>query len=103
MSGSNTNLEIGTKLDGDVILTSASDVTERCRTLPDNDKDAHFAHIITRDGVRYAGVHIIVDMWGGQHIDDLEYITTSIDYSTNGINFTASVLFEHLTIIMAFL
>ncbi len=78
MSGSNTNLEIGTKLDGDVILTSASDVTERCRTLPDNDKDAHFAHIITRDGVRYAGVHIIVDMWGGQHIDDLEYIETTL-------------------------
>jgi S-adenosylmethionine decarboxylase len=35
-------------------------------------------YTITRDGVHYAGAHLIVDMWGGQRLDDLEHIEATL-------------------------
>ncbi|MEL7311629.1 MAG: adenosylmethionine decarboxylase [Pseudomonadota bacterium] len=29
-------------------------------------------HFIIRDGVEFAGSHIIIDLWGASHLDDLE-------------------------------
>lgn len=74
MSCANTNFEMETKLDGDVLLTPTGDVMEACNSPSGKEREAHCAHMITRDGVRYAGAHLIVDMWGGQHLDNLEYI-----------------------------
>jgi S-adenosylmethionine decarboxylase len=31
-----------------------------------------------RDGVRYAGVHLIIDLWGGERLDDLAYVEATI-------------------------
>ena len=33
---------------------------------------------IERDGVRYAGVHLIIDLWGGERLDDLSYVEATI-------------------------
>lgn len=33
-----------------------------------------YAHTIYRDGVSYAGLHLIVDMWGGKNLGDLQFI-----------------------------
>ena len=35
-------------------------------------------HFITRDGVEYAGTHLIFDFWGAEHLDDLELMETSL-------------------------
>ena len=29
-------------------------------------------HFIVRDGMEYAGSHIILDLWGARHLDNLE-------------------------------
>jgi len=29
-------------------------------------------HFIERDGVRFAGMHLLVDLWGGEGLDDLD-------------------------------
>jgi S-adenosylmethionine decarboxylase len=31
-------------------------------------------HFVERDGVRFAGAHLIVDMWGARGLDDLGFI-----------------------------
>lgn len=47
---------------------------------------AHVAHdddrkdfFIERDGVRFAGTHLIVDLFGARRLDDLEYIKTTLE------------------------
>jgi S-adenosylmethionine decarboxylase len=38
--------------------------------LAENRKD----YFIQRNGVRYAGTHLIIDLWGAQRLDDLPFI-----------------------------
>ncbi len=33
---------------------------------------------IERDGVRYAGIHLIVDLWGAERLDDLAHVETTL-------------------------
>ena len=35
-------------------------------------------HFVERDGVRFAGAHLIVDMWGGRGLDDLGFIERAL-------------------------
>ena len=35
-------------------------------------------YFIERDGVRYAGVHLIIDLWGGERLDDLAHVKATI-------------------------
>jgi S-adenosylmethionine decarboxylase len=35
-------------------------------------------HFVERDGVRYAGAHWIVDMWGARRIDDLPFVERTL-------------------------
>ncbi|ORE96702.1 S-adenosylmethionine decarboxylase-like protein [Stappia sp. 22II-S9-Z10] len=35
-------------------------------------------HLMVRDGVRCAGAHIIVDVYGGQRLDELDHIETTL-------------------------
>ena len=32
------------------------------------------AHFITRDGVKFAGTHLLLDLWGAKHLDDKAHI-----------------------------
>jgi S-adenosylmethionine decarboxylase len=50
-----------------------------------HEDDAHVAHdddrkdfFIERDGVRFAGTHLIVDLFGARRLDDLEYIKSTL-------------------------
>ena len=38
-------------------------------------KNDHFAE---RDGKRFAGLHLLVDLWGAERLDDLDYIDSSL-------------------------
>jgi S-adenosylmethionine decarboxylase len=42
---------------------------------PEDDRLDHFA---TRNGVRCAGVHLIVDLHGAKRLDDIEHIETTL-------------------------
>lgn len=43
--------------------------------VPDDDRHDHFA---VRDGVRCAGVHLIVDLHGAERLDDIEHIEATL-------------------------
>jgi S-adenosylmethionine decarboxylase len=40
-------------------------------TIADDDRKDHF---VVRNGVRCAGAHLIIDIYGGQRLDDLDHI-----------------------------
>ena len=51
----------------------------------DHDRTAHVAHdddrkdyFIERDGVRYAGTHLIIDLFGAKRLDDLRHIKETL-------------------------
>jgi S-adenosylmethionine decarboxylase len=39
-------------------------------SLVDEEKD----YFVEKDGLRYAGVHILVDLWGAENLTDKQYI-----------------------------
>ena len=51
-------------------------------------------HFITRDGIEYAGTHLIIDLWGGKNIDDLIYVEETIRRCVIAAN--ATLLHIHL-------
>jgi len=67
---------LGTDLDRDPGTTRAEDVTRSVVPLHadrgsyENDRD----FFTERDGVRFAGTHLIIDLWGCEGIDDIDRI-----------------------------
>jgi S-adenosylmethionine decarboxylase len=43
--------------------------------VDDRARDDHF---VEADGLRYAGAHLIVDMWGAAHLDDLGFVERAL-------------------------
>jgi len=46
---------------------------------PDKQKADNISskdYCVVRDGIRYAGVHLIIDLYGAKRLDDLPYIET---------------------------
>ncbi len=35
-------------------------------------------HFITRNGITFAGSHLIIDLWGAKHLDDIERMDTAM-------------------------
>lgn len=35
-------------------------------------------HFVRRDGVEFAGTHLIVDLWGGKHLEDIAFIESTL-------------------------
>lgn len=69
-------LQLGTDLDCDSSTTHAEDITARDTGFDRfNDRKDHF---ISRDGVQYAGTHLIVDLWGAKRIDDLQHVEDTL-------------------------
>jgi S-adenosylmethionine decarboxylase len=38
----------------------------------------HSDHFVERDGLRYAGTHLIIDLWDGEHFDDAGVIELAL-------------------------
>lgn len=51
-------------------------------------------HYVVRDGVRCAGVHLIIDVHGGQRLDDLEHVEATLIRCVEAAG--ASLLHIHL-------
>ena len=49
---------------------------------------------IQRQGVSYAGTHLIVDLWGARHLDDLDYIERAMRRAVDAAG--ATLLHIHL-------
>jgi S-adenosylmethionine decarboxylase len=42
------------------------------------EHDRRHAHLIVRDGERYAGVHLIVDLYDAERLDDIDHIERTL-------------------------
>lgn len=51
-------------------------------------------HFITREGLTYAGQHLIVDLWGGQNLGDKEFIEATFRQAVEAAK--ATLLHIHL-------
>ncbi len=61
------------------------------------EKDGHFItqdHFIQRDGIEFAGTHLILDLWGASNLDDLTLMEDSIKAAVEAAN--ATLLHIHL-------
>lgn len=58
---------------------------------PADDRHDHFA---IRNGVRCAGVHLIVDLYDAERLDDIDHIEATLRRATNAAN--ATLLHIHL-------
>ena len=54
------------------------------------DKD----YFILRDGVRYAGTHLIIDVYGAERLDELEHVETALRKAVDAAG--ATLLHIHL-------
>lgn len=45
------------------------------KSVADGD---HHDHFVERNGLRYAGSHLIIDLWDGRHFDDVEVIELAL-------------------------
>ncbi len=55
------------------------------------DTDDHF---VTRDGMTFAGTHLLVDLWGANRLDDLEYVEKALRKAVEAAK--ATLLHIHL-------
>ena len=60
--------------------------------LPEDDRPDHFA---TRNGVRCAGVHLIVDLHGGKRLDDIDHIEATLRRCVEAANATLLHIHVH--------
>lgn len=44
----------------------------------DSQSDQNLDHFIVRDGKRFAGTHLIIDLWGARRLDDIEHIRATL-------------------------
>ena len=48
------------------------------RTRPSANCDAPKDFFIERDGQRYAGIHLIIDLWGAERLDDIAHVEAAL-------------------------
>jgi S-adenosylmethionine decarboxylase len=51
-------------------------------------------YFIERNGARYAGTHLIVDLWGAEHLDDLAHVEATLRNAVTAAK--ATLLHIHL-------
>ena len=51
-------------------------------------------HFVVEDGVVFAGKHLLIDLWGASHLDDIKYIKTTLEKIINECH--ATLLHIHL-------
>ncbi len=63
---------LGMDLDSDSSTAQGAPVIGACAAEERRD------FYIERDGVRYAGMHLIVDLWGAERLDDLAHVEATL-------------------------
>ena len=70
------------------------DSIDRAHIAPQNDEDARKDFFIERDGVRFAGTHLIIDLFGARRLDDLKHIERTLKRCVEASG--ATLLHTHL-------
>ncbi len=70
-------------------LPSENQTPSDCATVMDTQKD----YFVERDGVKFAGMHLLVDLWGASNLADPELIDRSL--RTAAIAAGATILHSH--------
>lgn len=89
MSESNALFQLGSDLNRDSSKTQAEvlefpvhavadSAVERCTTSPHTSSDERTDFFIERDGKRFAGTHLIIDLIGASRLDDLAHIEATL-------------------------
>ncbi len=71
-----------------------ADAGEPTATPPASAKALAQDHFIERDGVRFAGTHLLVDLWGGKGLDDIDLTEAALIEATRAAG--ATLLHTHL-------
>lgn len=66
--GMNPDLEPGTIQKGGTVKR------DHLYKVVDNDKD----YFVERDGLRFAGTHLLLELWGARHLDDPRHIDEAL-------------------------
>ncbi len=59
-----------------------------------SDSNENKDYFIVRDGVRYAGTHLILDVYGAERLDELEHVETALRKAVDAAG--ATLLHIHL-------
>jgi S-adenosylmethionine decarboxylase len=100
----------------DLDLHSAGDQTKEVSTLPTGSHDetviehpaqavaksvfddGRLDHFVEKDGLRFAGTHLIIDLWGASQLDDLAHVETALRRATEQAGATLlSIDLHHFT------
>ncbi len=68
--------QLGMDLDRGSSTAQTEDGTFACGATPAHDERKDY--FIERHGVRYAGIHLIIDLMGAEKLDDLAHIETAL-------------------------
>ena len=52
--------------------------TDAASANPGESAVASTDHFVERDGLRYAGDHLLVDLWDAEHLDDIDHIERTL-------------------------
>ena len=61
---------------------------------PADEEPSTIGHFKVRDGVFFAGTHLLLDMWGAGSLDDLDHLKAAIETSAEAAQ--ATLLHIHL-------
>ena len=76
MSDARALFQLGTDLDRDSSTAQTEETTFDCgAALARSDRKDYF---VERDGIRFAGTHLIVDLIGAERLDDLDHIEQTL-------------------------
>lgn len=69
---------------------SAASARDTLFPIPEQPKD----HFVSKDGLRYAGTHLLVDLWGAKNLDDADTIERAFKECIDACG--ATLLYLHL-------
>ena len=62
--------------------------------IPDSESDERKDYFVEREGVRFAGVHLLIDLWGAARLDDIAFIRETFEAAIEAAG--ATLLHIHL-------
>ena len=74
------------------LAKARTDVLVQPTSMSEGDEDKDF--FIIRDGVRYAGTHLIIDIYGAERLDELPHVETALRAAVDAAG--ATLLHIHL-------
>jgi len=88
--GMNSETDLRDSQTGAVSSVAARAASARLWPVVGNDND----YFVERDGVKFAGTHLIIDLWGATNLDRLDIVETTLEAAA--IEAGATILHTHL-------